>query len=427
MTVNNVDKIRIGLDKFLDYIPGLSFLNNLTNLFEKVVYRNENGKSAYHDYLNKKSWKECGILLIPIVNIVYKIWQRFQAKETPALQEKSAEDSPSALHYSRRDISPLAQTQSQPFFSLGDDLFENGTMKVRGACVSLDEAEKTCTAMIKKYNLFPKQLHHAQLFHGSCSSSLIAFTSYNKNRGALIPTGKLEQEGLVPFTGEIAFGRSGINTKYLSTVWIRSLEVALSYAGPYPSPKQTQWSVEIGKTRVTEALKAIEQSVTSSTKSELINLELRERLKTDFNKAKETNDFSNFHDTCHEFVQQCRERRRHPAAGMGLTMQLNIFEINRKRITEWNKLNDSEKSLILEPFPVVYGIRSDRKNVHFPAYSDCSDEICLLDGAQPKEIKVIFVPPEKVTFVKKLLHNHHHFNVFVEAFTDFPRPMKEEA
>jgi hypothetical protein len=79
--------------------------------------------------------------------------------------------------------------------------------------------------------------------------------------------------------------------------------------------------------------------------------------------------------------------------------------------------NRARRWLILSySSPVLYGIKSSRLNVCFPVASDIIGEIGLKGGAQPGEIKVIFVPQERVEFVKTLLSEGGNFNIAVELF-----------
>ena len=81
----------------------------------------------------------------------------------------------------------------------------------------------------------------------------------------------------------------------------------------------------------------------------------------------------------------------------------NEREIAEKRVEQWDKLDSFEKSLISESFPVLYGLKSSRLGVHLDVGSDVCGEVGLLHGAMPDEIRVIFVPGEKISLVRKIL------------------------
>lgn len=67
------------LDRVLDYIPGLSLISNLLDLFIKYVWipnavsRIEKTNSLYYRYLDKKTWKECFLFSIPFAKLVMTI------------------------------------------------------------------------------------------------------------------------------------------------------------------------------------------------------------------------------------------------------------------------------------------------------------------------------------------------------------------
>ena len=70
----------------------------------------------------------------------------------------------------------------------------------------------------------------AVLFHGSNSSSLLAFSA-NKTLGGLRPTGYMREKGITPFSGELAWGvgPNGVNQKLLSAAKITDLDLAMRY------------------------------------------------------------------------------------------------------------------------------------------------------------------------------------------------------
>ena len=93
--------------------------------------------------------------------------------------------------------------------------------------------------MKKIKELIRRNGHEDSFFHGSGSSSLLIFTAY-KQSGGLMPTGKLLEKNMPPFSGETRMGiinrvdengktmASGVNRSSISTVDIDNLEVALN-------------------------------------------------------------------------------------------------------------------------------------------------------------------------------------------------------
>lgn len=96
-------------------------------------------------------------------------------------------------------------------------------------------------------------------------------------------------------------------------------------------------------------------------------------------------------------------------------MRLLQEKVQAARKKAWGQLTDIERDLVSNPFPVLYGIKSNRKNAHHLVSSDIPGEIGLLGGAFKEEIKVIFVPETKTSDVKKLLEENNH-SVFTEPF-----------
>ena len=98
----------------------------------------------------------------------------------------------------------------------------------------------------------------------------------------------------------------------------------------------------------------------------------------------------------------------------------DMFEFQQKiqsaRQSAWQQLDPIEQNLVADPFPVIYGIKSERIDSHKQVQSDIPGEIGLLDGALKEEIKVVFVPESKTTFLKDLLSRYGHLDIFVEPF-----------
>ncbi len=78
-------------------------------------------------------------------------------------------------------------------------------------------------------------------------------------------------------------------------------------------------------------------------------------------------------------------------------------------------LTEFEKMLVSEKFPVIFGIRPNRENACPIFETSISGEVSLLEGTKKGEIKVIFVPPEKVSLVQELVKTH---GIAVEPFSD---------
>lgn len=256
----------------------------------------------------------------------------------------------SFLQYEETTESESEGDDSPPIHQACNDLFGiHGTMNVRGRGITPEEANKTAKKTTKRFRLTIAQLHQAQLFHGSTSASLLAFTDYNKRQGALLPQDALEKLKVVPFCGENAFGclPKAVNRTNISTTWIGEFDAALTYT------IQSRWT---------------------PTKS---------------------------HTEIEKFKQRMDENPQCPISPVR-------FNLETQRQQSWEKLSLIEQDLVSNSFPVLYGIRSDRKNVHHLVKSDVAGEIALEGGANPDEIKVIFVPPDKASLINQVLASHGH-------------------
>jgi hypothetical protein len=201
-----------------------------------------------------------------------------------------------------------------------------------------------------------KLLHGSQFFHGSSSTSLLAFTPYGNKEGRLIPIGQMEKEGKIPFGGEIVFGRSGVNQHSLSTVSVRDLKVALVYAY-----QNFRWNPEMEKKRIEE------------------NRTLLSRV--------------------HEDV-----------------LAKNGREVSEQRFKQWDNLSALEKELVSHPFSVLYGLKPKRPDVYQVVRGAVvKNEILIKDGVTADEISVIYVPKENINVTKQILKLGGHSEILVQA------------
>lgn len=75
-----VNNILVNTDYFCDYIPLVSSLTNLVDLFQKCVVlplmdKSEIASNHYYNYLDQKSFFRCFVLVIPVVgNIIVGIY-----------------------------------------------------------------------------------------------------------------------------------------------------------------------------------------------------------------------------------------------------------------------------------------------------------------------------------------------------------------
>ncbi|MEI6080075.1 MAG: hypothetical protein WCQ53_05535, partial [bacterium] len=214
--------------------------------------------------------------------------------------------------------------------------------EILGKNITYNSTLKMISEQTKK-NPILLESNGALLFHGSNSSSLLAFTKYGNYEGRLLPTGKLLEEGKVPFTGEITVAAGKFNKDNLSTTFINNMKTPVDYSGRV-NPLAKKWNPEIGNKEV--------EAYNSGFRTE---------------EAKK-----------------------------------NMVTINQKRIEEWPKLTTSEKELVEEPFSVIYGIKTKPGANRLTAGS-MKQEVGISGGVEIDEIKSIFVPQNKIDFVKDML------------------------
>ena len=183
-------------------------------------------------------------------------------------------------------------------------------------------------------------LHGAQFFHGSSSASLLAFTEYGGKSGNLIPTGEIEGQGKIPFSGELMTGRKGINRTALSTVHAGQLREAIRYT------TSVGWKHEEASSYLS--------TVDKSSYDYKLRGDIESKRITEWEK---------------------------------LTAQEKDFVRNAFPVLYGFKIEGREKA------------RVNEKQIR----SDIPGEVSITGGVRSTEIRVIFVPGEHVTRVHTLL------------------------
>ncbi|NGY95796.1 MULTISPECIES: DUF4116 domain-containing protein [unclassified Neochlamydia] len=91
MLINSLSRACLSIDRGADYIPIVSTVTNLVDIFQKVVVlpfkQKENiSKNVYYTHLDQKSFRRCLILLVPVLgNILVGIYDVVRNKEKKAL------------------------------------------------------------------------------------------------------------------------------------------------------------------------------------------------------------------------------------------------------------------------------------------------------------------------------------------------------
>jgi len=89
--------------------------------------------------------------------------------------------------------------------------------------------------------------------------------------------------------------------------------------------------------------------------------------------------------------------------------------IVKYREKAWSTLTPTEKTLVKEGFPVLYGIRPSTPDTTHVVSSHIPGEVALIGGAPTKDIQVIFVPKAKIPQVQTLLKQNGNTHTKVEA------------
>ncbi len=280
---------------------------------------------------------------------------------------------------------PLFSEQTPPLFQQTDPIFRrditgDSFLRTVGPSISLQEANDQSQRILQTYNLSIEQLHRSQIFHGSSSPSLLTYTDHGQRRGHLMPFSQLLAARIIPFSGEIGPGclPGRVNDQYLSTTWVGQMEASLRY-----TRRQLIWSPSSFR----------DQTVQSSAT------------------AISTNGDQQINSTREEPFWYTQEDRQ-------IDQLRRTLEIQRREA--WERLNPMQQALVANPFPVLFGIRSNREGDQIGIRSRIRGEIGLRGGALPDEIKVILVPQDKVSFTRALLESHGHNRApYVEPF-NFP-------
>lgn len=259
---------------------------------------------------------------------------------------------PSTLNGENRK---LGYDRSSPMFD------SNGLYVGKGGAETVDSVN---ASMARQYQYLPGLAHELsklpeppKFYHGSSSSSLTGFLGKDPSQsGQLRPSGKIETEGGAVFSGEIVFGKSNDS---ISVVDGRYIDVTSGYANG------GKWSPEIAQRSIKEAEDGKKLAQEKATREGY-----GERFKDSYRaKAYE-----------------------------------NTIATENARLNAWESLSPQQKALISDQFPIVYGIDTTRPgSLDMNPGSDIRGELLLFGGTQGNEIKAVFVPKDKIPYVKGIL------------------------
>lgn len=255
-------------------------------------------------------------------------------------------------------VDPHVQAEIEKLLDIKkDDLVLRGDLIPANSGETYDHFLKTVHSTLIRHPKLGSTLRGSTFFHGTSSAALLAFSNYGGFAGRLMPIGILEKQGKVAFSGEIGFGRSGINQVGLSVSSLGNIEWATNYA------KAVGWNPALGQSTL-------------------------------------------------DLIRQA------PPAEPGSLLEgllKNGSEVTQKRFSEWPKLTSEEQAMVQDGFPVLFGIRPKRADrLQFPRGGGTPGESLLTDGTQPGEIKVVYVPVDRIESVKQLLRKCDCGSIVVE-------------
>lgn len=219
-------------------------------------------------------------------------------------------------------------------------------------------------------------------YHGSGSASFAGI--FKDGRALLRPAGKLLDEGIVPFSGELreglapkAQGGGGINMLAISSVGRQNLDIAIKHALQHGC---TAWNPTIGKKNL------------ESKQSEL-----------DEKRAA----YQNLAATCDPRLRDHAQR------------EIEAFEVSRKidemRFEAWGLIDSGLHRYIENPFPVLYGI-------------DYDGEVQTLKNSVtekgiPADVtSVMYVPADQIITLKQDASQWGVTDLDVRSFQDLEGP-----
>ncbi len=234
----------------------------------------------------------------------------------------------------------------------------------------------------------------AELFHGTNSASLLSLSSDRSSRG-IFPTFKLRENNIPAFSGErLHLGRTTrINNHHLSTVRLPEVDVALNYAAkPYYS-----FSLDHINKMIVER-----------------NLSI-ERAKQQLSEISETNQAPpvslNFKESRENLLKIISEDEQY------------VKDLENS-VEQFSQLSSFERKFVTDPFPMLWGIQpsalSDQTRVSLyvvPA-KDSFFEAALKNGATIDEIRVLYVPKDKIALVRDYLKANDAQHIHVEPIDE---------
>ncbi len=104
----------------------------------------------------------------------------------------------------------------------------------------------------------------------------------------------------------------------------------------------------------------------------------------------------------------------------GTAMSRKSPELDSARQAAFQSFSDLEKSLITQDFPVLFGIRPSVPENLARVHSSVAGEVAVVGGVKGEEIKVVFVPKDKIDLVKSIFLRASFPHIRVEEIESLP-------
>ncbi|AQS39788.1 hypothetical protein Sps_04705 [Shewanella psychrophila] len=227
----------------------------------------------------------------------------------------------------------------------------------------------------------------AEFFHGSRSSSLLAFSdSAGDFKGQILPMGTLMSEGLYPFSGEAgnSLAANAANTTAVSVVRAENVGAAYDYATQ--ELRAPRFDLARSETEVATAEKELVEK-------DGVSADVVEKLRLG------TDDGFSFSD-------------------FATTMKARRLILNSGRLRRWSGLSTVERDFVSEDFPLLYGFTEKNNDLVVPIHSDIPGEFGITGGVKSDGVKVIYTEEAQVQRVLNYLHAKGFNSIAVRSFKD---------
>jgi hypothetical protein len=108
-----LNQFRIKLDRFFDYLPGISLLNNAVNAIQLRRFKGKEDVSLFQQYLRHKTVKHCALYMFPLAKVIHNIWKKAKGIESERFDLPVDQQQPPALAPTPPMLTTLRSQQSE--------------------------------------------------------------------------------------------------------------------------------------------------------------------------------------------------------------------------------------------------------------------------------------------------------------------------